>query len=403
LNTLLLRFVVTASLARLVNDGLTLALVLVTLSRAESTAQAGVLVAASTLPQLVTGPLLGQVLDRAPHPWALLRLAGAVTAASAALLAATAGRAPLAVPLAGALAISCAEPLLTGGLSAVAGRAPWSNRVFAWDSLTYNIAGLAGPAVVTVVAALTHPAWTLVVLGTACGAIALTSLGLTAEPSLRPAGRAGGWHLAAALRAIVRAGPLRSATVTTTVAFAALGGLEFALVAAVGATGRPATDAGIALTVTAAGGLVGSLAMTYRAAPARPERTVLLSVAAIGAVLVAMAAGSWPLLLTGAVAMGILDGPLLVGLFTTRSEHSPAALRATVFTIGTSAKLGASSLGAIIAGTALDDRSTGAGLLAIGAVHLTAAAIGWLNLRPRRSPLSGPPPTTQQPQTARVK
>ena len=50
--------------------------------------------------------------------------------------------------------------------------------------------------------------------------------------------------------------------------------------------------------------------------------------------------------------MGVVDGPLLVGLFTTRTDHSPPALRATVFTVAASAKLGTASVGALLAGLA---------------------------------------------------
>jgi MFS family permease len=382
-NTLLLRFVATASLARLTNEGLAIALVLIADERTGSTAQAGVLVAASTFPQLVSGPLLGPVVDRSPRPWALLRLAGVVTFGAAALLATTVGRTPLVVPLVGALAMAGVEPLLNGGVSAIAGRGAWSTRVFAWDSLAYNVAGLGGPAVVTAVAFLASPAWALVVLGVGAGAMALTSLGLAVadEPaagSARPPGRR---TIAAAVRLMATDPALRSATAASTLAFAALGGLSFALVAATAADGRRPTDAGVALTVSAVGGLAGSLAMTRRPALRRPELTVLATIAAMGVLLVAMGGGSWAVLLAGAFLMGVADGPLLVGLFATRTDRSPPALRATVFTVGASAKLGTAAVGALVAGVVLDGRATGAGLVAIGAVHLLAAALSWLSLR----------------------
>ena len=394
MNTLLLRFVATASLARLTNEGLAIALVLIAEQRTGSTTLAGALVAASTFPQLVTGPLLGPVVDRSRHPWALLRVAGVVTAGAAVLLATTVGRAPFVVPLLGALAMSGVEPLLNGGVSAIAGRGAWSTRVFAWDSLAYNVAGLGGPAVVTTVALLASPAWALVALGCGAGVIALTSVGLTVADE--PAHRShvpGRRTIAAAVRLIATDAPLRGATLATTLGFAALGGLSFALVAAAEASGRRPADAGIALTVSAVGGLVGSLAMTRRRAPVRPERTVIAAVATLGVLLLAMAGGPWPVLLVGAFLLGVVDGPLLVGLFTTRTDHSPPALRATVFTVAASAKLGTASVGALLAGVALDGRATGAGLAVIGAVHLAAAGAGWLSLRPGPTPARGRSPS----------
>ena len=397
MNTLLLRFVATASLARLTNEGLALALVLIATERTGSTAQAGVLVAAATFPQLVTGPLLGPVLDRATDPWRLLRIAGAVTAGATIVLATTLGRAPLVVPLLGALAMSGVEPLLNGGISAIGGRGAWSTRVFAWDSLAYNVAGLGGPAVVTAVALLISPAWALVVLGVGGAAIALTSLGLTVTAQPHHTSRTPGRRtIAAAVRLIAADGPLRSATLTTTLAFAALGGLSFALVAATEAVGRRPADAGIALTVSAVGGLAGSLAMTRRRPFAHPERAVLASVAVLGCVLLAMSAASWPVLLGGAFLLGLVDGPLLVGLFATRSDRSPPELRATVFTVGASAKLGVASVGALLAGVLLDGRATAAGLAVIGAAHLAAAAIGCLSLRSAPAPAPGTSPSRRR-------
>jgi MFS family permease len=270
LNTLLLRFVATASLARLTNEGLAIALVLIAEQRMGSTREAGVLVAASTFPQLATGPLLGPVVDRSPRPWALLRLAGVVTAAAAVLLATTVARGPVVVPLLGAFAMAGVEPLLNGGVSAIAGRGTWSTRVFAWDSLAYNVAGLGGPAVVTIVAIVVSPTWALVVLGLGAAAIAVTSLGLTTADAPHHGARVPGrCTIAAAIRSMATDAELRGATLASTVGFAALGGLSFALVAAAQATGRQAADAGIALTVSAVGGLVGSLLMTRRRPPRR--------------------------------------------------------------------------------------------------------------------------------------
>ncbi len=270
-----------------------------------------------------------------------------------------------------------------------------SRRVFAWDSLAYNVAGLGGPAAVTLVAVVSSPAWALTAIGVACAAVALTSLGLTTSgaptppAALRPT-------LAAAARLVADVAALRAVTLATTIAFAALGALSFAFVAATTATGRPAADAGIVLTVSAVGGLVGSLVMTRRRSPRRPAITVLVSLGILAALLLAMAAAGWTVLLLGAFGMGVVDGPLLVGLFATRTISSPPTLRATVFTLGASAKLGAAAIGALVAGQVLDGRSTSAGLAVVGLVHAVAAAAGWLSLRSvRRAPARpGPAPGT---------
>ena len=106
---------------------------------------------------------------------------------------------------------------------------------------------------------------------------------------------------------------------------------------------------------------------------------------------------SWQVLLGGAVLFGVVDGPLLVGLFATRSDRSPPELRATVFTVGASAKLGVASAGALLAGVLLDGRATAAGLAVIGAAHLAAAAIGCLSLRSAPAPAPGTSPSRRRP------
>jgi hypothetical protein len=77
----------------------------------------------------------------------------------------------------------------------------------------------------------------------------------------------------------------------------------------------------------------------------------------------------------------LADGPVLVGTYRARAEGSPPGLRASVFTVGASMKLAASSGGALVAGLALADRASTVGLVGIGAVSMVAAALGWLATR----------------------
>jgi MFS family permease len=354
--------------------------VLLARERSGSTVDAGWLVAAATFPQLLSGPLTATLLDRYHRPWDLLRLAGVVTAVACCAIAVTLGRAPLVFVAVAAIAVACCEPLFNGGISALAGRGRSARRAFAWDSFAYNVAGLGGPALVTVVAVIATPAWSLVALGLGCAAIAATSIGLTIGDVTghRPAPPLA--TLTAAFETIVRRPPLRASTLASTLAFAGFGALPLALVSATDRLGRPPSAAGLVLTLSAIGGLVGSLAMTRVRAPACPEHAVLWSLLATGAVLVAISVGPWPLLLAGAVTLGVIDAPLLVALFAVRSDNSPGELRATVFTLAASAKLGVASIGAVLAGTLLDGRATGAGLAVIGAIQMLAAAFGRLAL-----------------------
>jgi hypothetical protein len=372
-------------------------LVLLYRDRTGSAGDAGWLVAAATFPQLVTGPLVAPGLDRRPRPWGAVRFAGVAAGCACAGIAVTAGRQPLALVAACAVAIAFCEPLFNGGLSALAGRSRWSQRAFAWDSLAYNVAGLAGPALVTLLAIVASPAWAMAAIGAGCAAIVATSAGLTVdEPAERS--RPAAATLRAAVAAIAARPRLRSATLATTVAFAGIGALPLAVVAATDRLGRPASSAGLVLTTAAIGGLAGSLAMTRARAGWPPERAVQWALAGSGVALVLMCSRSWLLLLAGALLLGLFDAPLLVGLFAVRTDETAAELRATVFTLAASAKLAAASIGAVLAGQLLDGRATPAGLAAIAALQWCGATIGWLTLRSgaraRRTPTTTPTTAT---------
>ncbi|MGD9998960.1 MAG: hypothetical protein AB7U39_18735, partial [Ilumatobacteraceae bacterium] len=252
--------------------------------------------------------------------------------------------------------------------------------VHAWDTFSYNVAGLLAPVLVTVVAAADDAAAATFALAIAVLLGSAVSQGLRTGPassSAEPGTNKPG--VRPALAAIRDSAPLRAVTLSTTVAFVGIGGLTFAAVAATRAADRPTNDAGQLFTVLAVGGLLGSLLMTRRPSPARPERVVAVTLAATGVVLAGMAVTEWwPALLLGAGLVGMLDGPLLVGLFAVRVAGAPADLRATVFTLGASAKLGASALGAVLGGQLLGGRSTSVGFVLIGVVHLAAAALAWL-------------------------
>jgi hypothetical protein len=374
------RFVAAASLARTPSEGLSLALVLLCVQRDVPSSWAGVLVAATSFPQIVSGPLLGARLDRAGNIWASVRVAGAATAAAIAGIAGLLGHGPLAVALVLCVVVALAEPTFSGGISAAADRTllgDAATSAHAWDSFSYNVAGLLAPALVTIVAATAGAAGATASLAIAVVIGSIVSLGLRAAPhDSAHTSEAAPLGVRPALAAIWASAPLRAVTVSTTVAFVGTGGLAFAAVAATRAADRPANDAGQLFTVLAAGGLLGSWLMTRRPSPRRPDRVVVGSLGAMGLVLAGMATTTWwPLLLCGAALLGALDGPLLVGLFGARVGGTPAGLRATVFTLGASAKLGASAVGAVIGGSLLGGRSTTLGLVLVGGLHLVAAAM----------------------------
>jgi hypothetical protein len=368
-------------------------MVVLAIDRTGSAALAGVLLACSTLPQLVTGPVLGAALDRSRRPGAPLGAAVVLSAVAVGALAAD--RAFAVVAVLAALALALTQPVLTGGLSASFGRLAGgpadAGRIASWDSVAYNVAGLGGPALITVVAAIAGATTATVVLAVAILAALPTVLGgwPAGRPDKTTSTRA---TLRAALRTMVERAPLRAVTLTTTVSFLGIGGLTIAAAAAARGTGRDGAAAGEVVTAIALGALAGSVLWTRLRPPARPARTVTIATAATGLALVGMGAGGWPVVMVGAVIVGVLDAPLLIGTFVARHAESPLELRSSVFTVGASLKLAASSFGALVAGWTLGTAMTAIGLAAIGAVHLVAAALGWL--AGRGAPVadeSGPP------------
>jgi hypothetical protein len=371
------RLLVLAAVARVPAEGAAVAFVLTTDLRS-----AGLLIALATFPQLLTGPLAGRALDRSGRPNRLI--AGAIGLSVAALLALAGSRSTGPLAVAGAAALSCATPVLTGGLSSTISRWPAADhRLSAGDGIGYNVAGLAAPALVTVLAAVEPAAaWlglavaTVPALAALAGGPALRSTGSSAHTAeAEPAG------LGPAVRLMARSAPLRAVTVSTTLLSGALGGLEIAVAAGVRARGLAIERAGVLLTVVAVGGLIGSVAMARLGRTAEPARLAVGAIAATGAALLLMVAGPWPLMVAGAGLVGACDAPLLIGTYRTRGRHSPPGLRACVFTLGASLKLGLGSVGALACGVAIGARATTGGLAALGLVALAAALAGAALLR----------------------
>ncbi|MYS23165.1 MFS transporter [Streptomyces sp. SID4948] len=179
----LARYLCVALPARLADEGARVALVLMAVDRENSPALGGLLVAALMVPHVAAAPLVGALADRtrrrAPLHGAALIVYGLCLAATAAAV----GRVPTGVLVAlMALAGSCA-PLLTGGLTSLLGELvppPYLTRSFSVDSTTYNLAGIAGPALAAAIASLAGA--TSAVLALSASALAA---GL-AVPLLRP-------------------------------------------------------------------------------------------------------------------------------------------------------------------------------------------------------------------------
>jgi MFS family permease len=369
------RYAVGAAAVRTADEGARVALALLALERTGSAGLGGVLVAVLLVPHVLAAPVVGLLVDRSRRP-ALLIAAAAAGFGAALLTAALAlGHLPTPVVLAVLLAGGCCGPALTGGLSSRLGTLVPAHRLpraFGVDSLTYNTAGIAGPAVAAVLAGVASAGTATLALGAAA---LVGGLGIAMLPAGGPvAGARVG--LLTGLTAVVREPVLATLTVSTSIGQLGFGMLPVVVAVAATRAGDPAA-AGWLLTALAVGGLAGSLLWTRW--PARPERAprwVVAGLAAAGLPVLAGAAHpTLPVLAVLFTLAGIADGPLFGALLTARQRWSPAELRSQVFTLGAGAKISAAAAGAALAG-ALATGPTGGQLAVAGGIPLLAAAVG---------------------------
>lgn len=382
-------YLLAALAARLADEGARVSLVLLALHETESAAVGGAMIAALLVPHVVAAPLVGVLVDRARRPQWVLAAAVLVFAGSLGSVALFLGRAPLWLSFTLLLVGGCCGPAITGGLTSqlpgLVGpqRAP---RAFGLDSLFYNVASMAGPAIAGITAAALNPvaAQTLLAASAAVGALGIAALPITAHPQ-PTSGTCP--DLLSGAREILQQPTLRVVTLASTLGQIGPGAL--AVVAAVLATSlnRPASS-GLLLTAVAAGSFVGSLLWTWH--PLAAHRSPLVTtVSMIGTAAPIAVAAATPTIEATAVLFGvsgIFIGPFGSALFTARTHYAAEAVRTQVFTIGAGLKVSASALGAALIGLATH-LPVASQLLLVASSPLLAGILGTALLL--RSPARG--------------
>jgi MFS family permease len=374
-------FLLAATLARLASEMFPVAAVLLVLDRTGRPGLAGAVVAATTLPAVVTGPVLGAWLDRTGRRRVALATNQVLLATSLLGILAAAGRAPGWTLLVLAALAGLTGPLATGGYTSMIPLLVPERllaRANALEASSFNTAAIAGPAVAGAVAATAGPAGAVlaeaVLAGLALPAIArLPRLAAPAgdHPTpLRVAIRQGLGHLA-------RTPVLRGVTVATAVGMGGTGLLTLALPFWAQRLGVGRAGAGYLWAALEAGAIAGALAAARPAAAWPPQRVVLAGLGLFGLVM-----ATWPLAPSFPVALilvalaGTVEGPAFAATFATRQRWSPPALRGQIFTTAASLKLGAFAVGSALAGPVVDGAGVGGTLVAVGAVQLLAVALG---------------------------
>src|SRR3954469_7464986 len=155
-----LRFVGAATFARVADEMFSVGVVLLALERTGSAAVAGLLVAAITLPSLITAPLLGAWLDLRGRRKALMMLDQVMASAALIAIALLLGHAPDALLVAIAFIAGLTWPLSFGGFTSLIPAIvpdqllPRANAV---EATSFNVALIAGPLLAGAIAGLAGP------------------------------------------------------------------------------------------------------------------------------------------------------------------------------------------------------------------------------------------------------
>jgi predicted MFS family arabinose efflux permease len=374
-------YLLAATLARLASEMFPVAVVLLVLDRTGRPGLAGAVVAATTLPSVVTGPVLGAWLDRTARRRAALASNQVVLGAGLLAILAAAGRAPgwALLPLAAAAGLTA--PLATGGFtSMIPSLVPERllPRANALEATSFNTAAITGPALAGAVAA-TLGATAAVAVEAGIAGLALLAV-LRLPRIARVEARAAASMTATVrqgLRHLARTPVLRGVTVATAVGLGGLGLLTLALPFLAERLGAGRAGAGYLWAALEAGAAAGALAGARPLAGWPPQRVVLAGLALLG-----LTMATWPLAPSFPVALllvalaGVAEGPAFAATFATRQRWSPADLRGQIFTTAASFKVGAFAVGAALAGPAVERAGVGGTLVAAGAVHVLAALLG---------------------------
>lgn len=368
--------------ARLANEASRVALVLLVLDRTGSPALAGSVVGALTLPALVTGPLLGAWLDRTPRR-RLAFVANQLTLLLVLLaMLPLAGHAPAAAVVGLALLAGVTLPVLTGGFTGlIPPLVPPSllRRAYGAESTSYNVAGVAGPALAGSVGALSPAA--SVAVTAAISAVALA--GVLRVPMPVPDRPAGGPGLLSTvgqgLRLLATVAPLRAVTVATTVSFTGMGALPVVFPLLAREVGAPTAAGGFLFSAFALGALGGSVAVAARSPRTSALRMALLGVAGLGLAFGALAvAPSLPVAVALVVLAGALEGPTLASTLTVRATSAPSDMQTQVVTTAASLKFGGFAVGSAVVGGVVGHLGVRAGIGVLAAMQLLGVVLGLL-------------------------
>ncbi len=385
------RVILSMQLARIAQSMVSVAIVLFTLAEYQSAAVAGVVIFASLLPGIVLSPLAGALLDRHGRV-RLIRIDYLVAMTTMLLVGGLASAGLLTEAL---LVVIAAVSSVTGPLSQTGLRSLFPlmtpkhlwERVNALDSSGYVVATIIGPPAAALLVALLGPRLAMVAIGIPYLIAAIALMGVR-EPATAPSssGRLlpDAWE---GLRYVWRNRSLRGLGFSISTLNIA-GGMTTIVVPLIVLDHLGGSEAVVGL-VFALSGVAGviSVAVSGRIDSRRREwRLLVLPMIPMAPVtlLLLVAAGAseaamgYLALAACLVILGLLNGPMDIGLFTMRQRRTDPALLGRAFAVSMAFNFLGYPVGAAIAGALAATSLDSAIWLGVGACALAVVFAAFL-------------------------
>jgi MFS family permease len=388
-----------ACVSRLAGRMFGLAIVLYVLAHFGSVALAGWVAFASIAPGFVISPIAGALLDRTGEAMAItIDLAASAVLLAALVVTNRTGvtSAPLVLILAAAYSLT--SPLGAAGIRALIPRLVPENaldQANALDTGSYALVNVLGPFLVGPLFALTGADSTMVVIAAlyGIGALSLISMGsLTstaapARPAPRP--RTTLWREAAVgLGYLVRHRTLRGLAVAYSLYQVSWGVLVVAVPVSV--LRHPSTGAsagsltGLLWAVAGLAGVVGALAAGHVRTLGRERTVIAMSALATGVVIFPLGAVSGLVGLGAGLALvGLLEGPIDVGVLTLRQRRADPGWLGRILAVSFSLNMAGLPIGSAIGGLIVAYSLSAA--FAVAAVTSMMSALATYVLIPRHA------------------
>ena len=343
-----------ATLSRLATEMNSVTVVLFVLSVTHSPRLAGLTVAAATFPTIVTGPLLGAWLDGTRHRRIAFLSSPVILCAVMVAFLTTAHHMPGWVFVILAFVAGLPSPIRTGGFSGLIPTVvpePVLPRAYGMEAASYNIAGIAGPALAGVIAGTVSAEWAVAATGIAALIAAVVIARVPIAPGIPSADRSMRAALREGLSLLWRVPSLRAVTVATTLSQGFLGLVVLGFPLFAHALGHKRAVGGLLFSVLAIGALAGSIGWTRLAGRLPEEPAAFVALGVFGVALLGVSASpNLTVALVAAALAGFFEGPLLAATLNLRQRFAPDHLRTQVFTTAASMKIGAFSIGSAVAG-----------------------------------------------------